>query len=79
MQYLVSAADYHIIQIPISVIFPGTTVSQLIEGIQQLTNGAIVGRFFGTYPSRCFDIKTWLAKWIKQGTILYTISMNYIV
>ena len=46
----------------------GTTAAELTDGMSRITQGAVIGRFFCTYPARNFDIRNWLGYWIKQGT-----------
>ncbi|KAK2147563.1 hypothetical protein LSH36_547g04001 [Paralvinella palmiformis] len=41
----------------------------LISGIRQLTNGAIVGRFFALYPQRDISMLQWLGEWIEKGAV----------
>ena len=45
----------------------GTTAHHLIDGIDELTNGDIYGRFFHFWPPREIELKKWLAAWMKKG------------
>ena len=47
----------------------GTTHEDLIEGLDKLTHGEIVGRFFHMYPERDFDFRNWLKYWLMNGAI----------
>ncbi len=39
----------------------------MIDGIDELTNGEIYGRFFHFWPARDVNIRTWLGDWMKKG------------
>jgi len=47
----------------------GTTHKDLIEGLDKLTSGEIVGRFFHMYPKRDVDLSRWLKYWLMNGVI----------
>lgn len=50
----------------------GTTHEDLVEGLNKLTHGEVVGRFFHMYPERDFDLSNWLKFWLMNGTIPLT-------
>ena len=47
----------------------GTTHEDLIEGLDKLTHGEVVGHFFHMYPERDFDLSSWLKYWLMNGAI----------
>ena len=47
----------------------GTTHEDLIEGVDKLTCGEVVGRFFHMYPECDFDLSNWLKYWLVNGAI----------
>ena len=57
----------------------GTTHSDLIEGIEQISHGAVTGRFFHMYPKRAFQLTRWLTRWIKKGSFLLVVSFLSII
>ena len=47
----------------------GTTHTDIIDGIEEISNGNITGRFFHFYPERDMDICSWLKTWLLRGGI----------
>ena len=47
----------------------GTTSKDLIQGLDKLTHGEVIGRFFHMYPKRDFDLSNWLKFWLLNGAI----------
>ncbi|XP_077983047.1 uncharacterized protein LOC144437889 [Glandiceps talaboti] len=55
----------------------GTTHEDLINGLNQLTEGRVYGRFFPFYPKRDVDLKEWLATWMRKGVVpLATLNLQ---
>lgn len=38
-----------------------------MSGVEKVTEGKIVGRFFHFFPRRDVCVRQWLAKWMKKG------------
>ncbi|XP_068725062.1 uncharacterized protein [Montipora capricornis] len=47
----------------------GTTHQDLLDGLNKLTNGDVIGRFFHMYPERDFDLSKWLRYWLLNGAV----------
>lgn len=47
----------------------GTTHTDIIDGIKQISNDQVIGRFFHFYPERDVDICLWLKTWLLRGGI----------
>lgn len=47
----------------------GTTHQDLIEGVTQLSQGAIKAKFFHMFPKRAVQLSRWLAQWISRGGV----------
>ncbi|XP_017287125.1 uncharacterized protein LOC108245015 [Kryptolebias marmoratus] len=47
----------------------GATHAQLIQGAQEASDGAVMGRFFHLYPRRRVRLVPWLARWIQKGAV----------
>lgn len=45
----------------------GATHHDLIQGVTQLTQGAIKAKFFHMFPKRVVQLSRWLAQWISRG------------
>lgn len=47
----------------------GTTAQDLVDGVREVTRGAIQGRFFHFYPPREINLLKWLGHWMKKGAV----------
>ena len=47
----------------------GTTHTDLIKGLNKLSQGNVIGRFFHMFPARDFDLSIWLKYWLSNGGI----------
>lgn len=47
----------------------GTTHGEIIEGMHQMTQGFVKGRFFPFFPKRKINLQNWLAEWFQRGAI----------
>ena len=47
----------------------GTTHCGIIEGILEMTQGYVKGKFFPFFPERKLDLQSWLAEWFQKGAI----------
>ncbi|XP_050732976.1 uncharacterized protein LOC127006739 [Eriocheir sinensis] len=47
----------------------GATHHDLIQGVTQLTQGAIKAKFFHMFPKRVVQLSRWLAQWISRGGV----------
>ena len=55
----------------------GTTHQDLIDSMNDITEGQIKGRFFDFYPERHVSLVHWLAKWIRRGAVpILTINLT---
>lgn len=55
----------------------GTTHQDLIDSMNDITEGQIKGRFFDFYPERHVSLLHWLAKWIRRGAVpVLTINLQ---
>lgn len=47
----------------------GTTHTDIIDGIKEVSNDQVTGRFFHFYPERDINICSWLKTWLFRGGI----------
>ncbi|KAG0717504.1 hypothetical protein GWK47_054309 [Chionoecetes opilio] len=47
----------------------GTTHRDLVQGVTQLSQGAIKAKFFHMFPKRAVQLSRWLAQWISKGGV----------